>query len=112
MTKAEFVEYVAIIVQFPKHQIDAVLAGDYGRRAQGKHYRVARLWALSAPSSPSAYRTQPMHGGHSPDAGQSCAGVHRGESLPNAGVTPTAPSRYADEVDARKQMTSHTPPGP
>jgi hypothetical protein len=62
MTKAEFVEHVAIIVQLPKHQIDAVLAGDYGRSAQGKHYRVARLWALSAPSSPSAYRRQPTHG--------------------------------------------------
>jgi Bacterial DNA-binding protein len=105
MTKAEFVEHVAIIVQLPKHQIDAVLT----RCLQGIMDVVhkgniieLRGFALSAPSSPSAYRTQPTHGGHSPDAGQSCAGVHRGESLPNAGVTPTAPSRYADDVDARK----------
>lgn len=62
MTKAELVEHVTIIVKLPKRQFGAVLAGDYGRSAQGKHYRVARLWALRL-------RHRPARTGHNSRTG-------------------------------------------
>jgi nucleoid DNA-binding protein len=115
MTKAELVEPVATIVQFPKHQVDELLTRCLQRLMDVVHKgNTIELRGWGAFGFVIAQRIQDTtHArGHVPDAGQSCACVYRGESLPSTGATPTAPSRYADDVDACKQTTSCAPPGP
>jgi DNA-binding protein HU-beta len=116
MTKAELVEHVATTVQLPKHQIDAVLTrclqGIMDVVHKGNTIELRGFGRFRLRHRPARTGRNPRTGDMLHMPAKAVPAFTVGKAFQTLVQTRTAPSRHANDVDARKQTTSYAPPGP